>query len=111
MGMDRSARFDREMQQGIRDEGGALVGGLVMLDFCAGYDDAKARRPFPDEPSLSYELGRTRAQEDMELDRAVLAGIEERQEASHQAVRAMLADKPDVLADYDAQIAAIRGRP
>jgi hypothetical protein len=30
------------------------------------------------------------------------------QERSHQAVREMLADKPELLADYDAKIAAIR---
>jgi hypothetical protein len=57
-------------------------------------------------------LGRHRAREDAELEAEVLAGIEAQQERSHQAVRELLLEegRPDLLADYDAKIAAIRNR-
>lgn len=114
--MSRADRFEREKQQGLRDEHGSFIGdpespGLHVLDFLQGYQDAKDRAPFPENPTPSYEIGRTTAQEDMEDERAVtdyLAAEEARRDA---AMRDMLKDHPEHLADWEAKIAEIRNRP
>jgi hypothetical protein len=99
-----------EIAQGLREPGGALIGGLNALDYVQGIHDFKAGEPPPRMSSTSYDLGRRRARDDAEIEADVMAEINARQERSHQAVREMLRDKPDVLADYDAKIAAIRNR-
>lgn len=99
-----------EIAQGLREPGGALIGGLVVLDYVQGIEDFKAGNPPPRMSSTSYDLGRRRARADAELEVEVMAKLEAEQERSHQAVRDMLRDKPDVLADYDAKIAEIRAR-
>lgn len=109
--VDRSARFERERQQGIRDEHGGVIDGIEIIDFVTGYDDAKHRRPFPEDPSLSYELGRTRAQEDMEQDQAVIDYLAAEEARRDAAMRDMLKDHPEHLADWEAKIAEIRNRP
>lgn len=106
--MNRTERLEREKAQGVRNASGAVVGGIDLMDFGQGYRDAKDKVPFPDDPSLSYELGRTRAQEDMEEGRKLLASLNEQQDRQHHAVREMLADRPDLLAVYDAKMAQIR---
>jgi hypothetical protein len=61
--------------------------------------------------SPSYDLGRAygqrRLDEKLAGERA-LAELAAEQERRHQSVRAMLAARPDVLADYDARMAEIR---
>ncbi len=100
--MDRGERYEREKQQGIRDESGAIIGGLDLIDFANGYDDAKRGVPSPDEPSLSYEIGRTRWEEDDAFTRNVLDSIARREAENQARFRASLADRPDILARYDA---------
>jgi hypothetical protein len=99
-----------EIAQGLREPGGALIGGLHVEDYNQGFEDFAAGNPPPRMSSVSYDLGRRRAARDAEITADVMAKLEAQQERSHQAVREMLRDKPDVLADYDAKIAAIRNR-
>ncbi len=94
-----------EIAQGLRNVNGGLIGGLHVEDYVAGICDFEAGNPPPKGiTSASYDLGRKRARETAE----VIADINARQDASHQKVRELLADKPELLADYDRQIAAIR---
>lgn len=99
-----------EIAQGLREPGGALFGGLNVLDYVQGIEDFKAANPPPRMSSASYDLGRRRAREDAELEADVMTAIETQQERSHQAVREILRDRPDLLADYDAKVAEIRRR-
>lgn len=99
-----------EIAQGLREPGGALIGGLVVLDYVQGIEDFKEGNPPPRMSSASYDLGRRRARDDAEFEAEVMGELDAEQERRHQAVREMLRDKPDVLADYDAQIAKIRSR-
>jgi hypothetical protein len=113
--VDRSARFEREKQQGLRGQLGSFIGdpeapGLHIVDFCQGYQDAKDRAPFPENPTPSYEIGRTRAQEDMEEARAVNDWLKADEERRDAAMRDMLKDRPDLLADWEAKMAEIRNR-
>lgn len=100
--MDRSERYEREKKQGIRDESGAMIVPLNAFDFAEGYDDAKHGRPSPDEPSLSYEMGRTRWEEDDNFKRDILEGIARRDAENEARFRQELAHRPDILARYDA---------
>lgn len=98
-----------EIAQGLREPGGALIGGLHVFDYVQGIEDFKAGNPPPKMTSTSYDLGRNRAREDAEFTSDVMARLEAQQERSRQAVRELLRDeRPDLLADYDAKIAAIR---
>ena len=100
----RSSRED-EIAQGLREEGGALIGGLNAEDYVAGIEDFEAgREPPKGLTSTSYDLGRARARQKAEF----MAEFEAEQERRHQSVREMLKDRPAVLAEYDAKIAAIR---
>lgn len=47
----------------LRDETGALIGGLVVLDYKQGKDDFEAGNQPPEMTSPSYDLGRQRAAE------------------------------------------------
>ena len=98
-----------EIRQGLRDPGGALIGGLYVEDYVQGIEDWEADRPPPKFTSTSYDLGRARAREKAEATTDVLAAHEREMEARHQRVREMLAGHPDVLADYDAKMAELRG--
>lgn len=110
--MGRAERFKREIQQGLRSPEGAFLGddgrGLNIGEFADGYDDFKNKRPFPDNPTVSYEIGRTRAYEEWEETQAVLDRIAADEKRRDDALREMLKDRPDLLAEYDAKIAAIR---
>lgn len=57
-----TAERQREINQGLREPGGALIGGLHALDYNKGHEDFAAGRPPPDSlTSTSYDLGRKRA--------------------------------------------------
>jgi hypothetical protein len=102
----RSSR-EAEIAQGLREPGGALIGGLHVLDYNQGHTDFEEGTPPPPVSSTSYDLGRARAAEKAEFEADVMARLEAQQERSHQAVRDLLKDRPDLLADYDAKIAEI----
>lgn len=99
---------DREIEQGLREPGGALVGGLDVLEYAKGWEDYEASLPPPAVTSRDYDLGRARAAEKAEQTADVLAAIRRDQDAAHDRVRAALKDRPDALAEYDARIEAIR---
>lgn len=101
----------REIAQGLRDESGALIGGLVVFDYIDGIQDWKDGKPPPPITSTSYDLGRAKAARDAELKADVLRELAERQAASHAEVRKLLAHRPDLLVAYDAKMAALRTNP
>lgn len=101
---------EAEIAQGLRHPGGALTFPLNVLDYTQGYKDFKLGNPPPRISSDSYDLGRNRARREAEETAEVMAAIDAEQERRHQSVRAMLADKPEILAEYDAKIAEIRAR-
>lgn len=96
-----------EIAQGLREESGCLTFPLEVLDYAQGHADFKAGTPPPRLSSPSYDLGRNRAREAKEHEMDFMAKFEAEQEASHQRVRALLKDRPDLLAEYDASIAEI----
>ena len=104
----RSERYEREKRQGLRAESGELIGGLDVMEYVKGYADYQDKVAFPDDPSLAYELGRTGAEDAEQETARVIAGINAEHERRHQAVRDMIKHRPDVLAKYDAKLAAIR---
>lgn len=96
-----------EIAQGLREPGGALVGGLIVEDYVKGIEDFENGSPPPKISSTSYDLGRSRAREKADFENDVMARIEAEQARRHQVLREMLKDRPDVLADYDAKMAEI----
>lgn len=105
--MDRAL----EIAQGLRTPDGGLVGGLDALEYLAGWSDYETGRPPPDFSSRDYDLGRARAAERASERADVLATIRKRQGADHQRMREFLKDYPEILADYDARIAALPTPP
>jgi hypothetical protein len=100
-----------EIAQGLREEGGALTFPLNCEEYGQGFADYRAGNPPPSFTTASYDLGRNlgrRRAEEAADDQAVMDALKVEQERRHQAVRDMLKDRPDVLAEYDAKIAAIR---
>lgn len=99
-----------EIAQGLREPGGALIGGLTVEDYVAGIQDFESGNPPPKGiTSTSYDLGRQRAREKLELEAEVMEHMRRDEERRESAMRGILADRPDLLADYLAKIAAIRG--
>lgn len=100
-----------EIAQGLRDEGGALIGGLVALDYLQGMQDFENGTRPPKLSSASYDLGRTRAREAKEARQDVMEWIEREDRRRDAAFREVMKDRPDLLAEYDAKMAEIRQRP
>lgn len=103
-----------EIAQRLRHPDGPLTFPLDCLDYQQGFADYEAGSPPPAFTSASYDLGRNlgrRRAEEAADQRAVMDAINAEQERRHQAVRDLLKEqnRPDLLADYDARIAAIRG--
>lgn len=102
---------EQEIAQGLRHEGGALAFPLNCEEYGQGFVGYQDGVDPPRVTTTSYDLGRAlgarRAADEAETAK-VMAALDAEQERRHQAVRAMLADKPDVLAEYDARIAEIR---
>lgn len=109
------AEREREIAQGLRAPDGGLIGGLHVFDYVQGFDDAEAGRPPPDFSTTSYDLGRQlywRRQEEAERTRKMLAEINAENDRRIEAVRqiVMEAGRPDVLAKFDADLAALKPR-
>lgn len=91
---------------GLRDENGGLIGGLVVDDYNAGIEDFYAGNPIPDMTSPSYDLGRQRAAEEQERHDQVKRWLAEQDERSDRAMRELL--PPEAYAEYRQKIDAIR---
>ena len=103
-------RRDREIAQGMREPGGALIGGLVVMDYAQGHHDYLANTPPPRVTSVSYDLGRRRAAEEAERKADMLVALKAEQERSHAKVRELIAHRPDLLAEYDAKMKELDAR-
>lgn len=93
---------------GLRNETGALIGGLVVEDYVAGIQDFKDGQPSPDFTSPSYDLGRQRAAEERARDNEFKAWMKAQEDRSDKAMREML--PPKAYAEYRQQIDAIRAK-
>lgn len=93
---------------GLRDETGALIGGLVAFDYLAGMEDYEAGNPPPDMTSPSYDLGRMRASEKAANDAAFKRKLADDRIATEARLREIL--PPDAFADYQRKIAEIDRR-
>lgn len=91
---------------GLRDENGGLIGGLVVFDYIQGMDDLQAGKPPPDDTTPSYDLGRQRAAEKLAADAEVQRWLQEQQDATERRMKEML--PPELYAEYRAKIDAIR---
>lgn len=106
-------------RNGLRDERGALIGGLVVEDYVRGMKDFDASAPPPDFTTASYDLGRQRAADEAEARRnaeAVLARVQRQHQDGLSRTRALLMEqgRPDLVAELDGKLAAIdadRARP
>ncbi len=99
-----------EIAQGLRHESGSLTFPLDVLEYNQGHADYQDGVAPPRVTSASYDLGRARARESREFGAEVMANLGAQQERSSAALRDMLKDRPDLLAEYDAKITAIRKR-
>ena len=98
--MDEQRR--REVEQGLREPSGTLIGGLDVGAYVAGMDDFDAGRPPPLKTTTSYDLGRARALREFEQVADVRRKIEEEMAENRRKTRALLADCPEGLAAFDA---------
>jgi hypothetical protein len=99
-----------EIAQGLREPGGALTFPLDCLDYGQGFVDFKAGTPPPRVTSASYDLGRNRARQAAEDDAEFKDKLRADSEATDARVRALLSDRPDLLAEYDAKMREISTR-
>lgn len=99
---------EREIQQGLREPSGSLIGGLDVLDYVKGHQDFEAGVPSPSGiTSVSYDLGRKRAGEKAELRADVLREVNEKIAADRARLREVIKHRPDLLAEYDARTSEI----
>lgn len=99
-----------EIAQGLRDENGGLIGGLVVEDYVRGLEDFHAGREAPRGiTSASYDLGRSRARRQAEERARLLEMIEEDSRKTRARVREIILStgKLDVLAEYDVKMAEL----
>lgn len=96
-----------EIAQGLREPGGALIGGLVAEDYNQGHIDFENGAPWRLASSASYDIGRWRAQEKADDLADLKAKMEADAAESRRKVRELLAEHPDLLADFDAKMAAL----
>lgn len=98
-----------EIAQGLRDEDGGLVGGLVVEDCIAAQDDFEAGRSPPRITSASYDVWRARLAREADETAEVLRAIGDEQRRSRERMRRFLAETGhlEMLAAYDAQMAEI----
>lgn len=101
-----------EIAQGLRDETGALIGGLDVLECVKAQEDLSAGRPPPKFTSTSYDVWRARLAREADERREVLAKLDAEQARRREAVRAMLkeAGRDDILAEFDRKMAELDGR-
>lgn len=106
---DRTPERQREIDQGLRDETGALTFGLVVEEYSQGFVDFNEGRPAPRITTASYDLGRALGQRKAEERDQVKAWMEEQTARSDRIVREILKDRPDLIALYDRDLAKARG--
>lgn len=99
---------EREIEQGLREPGGGLVGGLDVLEYGAGWRNYEDGVAPPGVTGRDYDLGRARAAEYRDARAEVLDKLRRDQEASHLRVLEALEDRPNLADEYRARIAAIR---
>lgn len=97
-----------EIAQGLREPSGCLTFPLDALEYGQGHVDFAAGNPPPKFSSASYDLGRARAREAREEDNAFKDYLRAEDERRDAAMCDILKDRPDLLADYQTKIAAIR---
>lgn len=97
-----------EIEQGLREQTGALIGGLDVIQYTTGWRDFENGVEPPSFTHRDYDLGRARAAEAVEAKRSAMAELRAISDARHDRVRAQLAGSPEILADYDRMIAEIR---
>src|SRR5690349_1916129 len=93
---------------GLRDETGALIGGLVVFDYLDGIKDFEAGKPPPEMTTPSYDLGRQRAAEKAADKAEVQAWIKRQSDETDARLRKLLS--PEQYAEYRAQIDRIGHR-
>jgi len=93
---------------GLRDESGALIGGLVVFDYVQGIDDFKTGKPPPDDTTPSYDLGRQRAAEEAAGMAEVMAWLKRQEDETDARMKALL--PPAAYTEYRAKIDEIRKR-
>src|SRR6185437_15638425 len=93
---------EEDVKNGLREPSGALVGGLVVLDYAQGHKDYHEGAAPPPVTSASYDLGRRRALEEHEARLDALAEEARRQRETDQRIRELLKDRPDLIAEYEA---------
>ncbi len=92
----------------LRDETGALIGGLVVEDYTQGMADFEAGAEWPDGTSASYDLGRQRAAEQAAEKRQVTDWLAKREAEGRERMKAVLT--PEQFADYESKMAEIDTR-
>lgn len=88
--------------QNIRDETGALIGGLDCLDYTKGFEDFIYGRPPPEISSVSYDLGRQRAAEDASAKREIFDWI--RRDSDQRMARLKKMLTPEAFAELKTKI-------
>lgn len=96
------------MNNKLREPGGALIGGLVVLDYLDGIRDFNESNPPPDMTSPSYDLGRQRAAEKFEENDFAARYIKAKEDRVDKAMKDAL--PAEIYAEYRAKIDAINRR-
>lgn len=99
---------EQEIEQGLRHEGGALAFPLNCEEYGQGFVDYRDGVEPPRMTTTSYDLGRALGARRAEADANVKAWLKADEERREAAMRDILKDRPDLLADYLEKIAAIR---
>lgn len=103
----RTEQRQREIDQGLRDEDGGLIGGLDILECFKAQEDFEAGRPPPRMTTTSYDVWRARLAREADEKADVLAKIAADDVARMERMREILKDRPDILAQYEAEMARI----
>lgn len=107
---DGMSRAD-EIAQGLREKGGALTFPLDIVDYAQGHEDYRTGQPPPARlTSPSYDLGRARAARKAEEAAEFNDWLAAEDARRDKAVRDLLKDRPDLLAEYEAAMAAISAK-
>lgn len=91
---------------GLRDESGGLIGGLVVEDYNQGIEDFETGSKPPALTTPSYDLGRQRAAQRLEDSRWFAKWQADRDTQIDAGMRALLS--PAKYQEYREKIDAIR---
>lgn len=89
----------------LRDESGALIGGLDVLEYNKGIEDYENGIAPPDVTTTSYDLGRQKAAERAASRRSILDEIEKQEQETRNRMREVLS--PEMFAVYEKKLAEI----